>query len=80
VKVESGLNHYEIDNDDNTKEIINQVRKYQQILVEPKSIYLLTKYPCELDLIRCDDFKGKFKWHDVHLMLKGYQSGDPVES
>ncbi|MHB8880442.1 MAG: hypothetical protein ACYC69_02910 [Thermodesulfovibrionales bacterium] len=79
VKVESGLNHYEIDNGDNAMETINQVRKYHQIKVEPKSVYLLTKYPCELDLNGCDHFKGKFKWHDVHLMLKGYVTVDPVE-
>jgi hypothetical protein len=80
VKVESSLNYYEVSNGGDAVETIHQVKKYQEIHAEQKSIYLLTKYPCEFDLTTCDDFKGKFKWHDVHLMLKGYQTSDPVES
>ena len=79
VKVESGLNYYEADNGDYGKEIINQVSKYQGIQVKPKNIYLLTKYHCEFDPGNCEDFKGKFRWHDVHRLLKEYSPDDPVE-
>ena len=80
VKVESSLNYYEVNNGGMAVETIHQVKKYQRIPVESKCIYLLTKYPCQIDLKGCDDFKRKFKWHDIHLMLRGYQTGDPVES
>ena len=80
VKVESSLNYYEVNNGGMAVETIHQVKKYQGIPVESKCIYLLTKYPCQIDLKGCDDFKRKFKWHDIHLMLRGYQTGDPVES
>jgi hypothetical protein len=80
VKVESGLNYYEIHNGENATETVHQIRKYQGIKVTgPKSVYLLTKHPCELELGGCDDFKKKFRWHDIHRMLKEYETEEPVE-
>jgi hypothetical protein len=80
VKVEAGLNYYEVDDGENATETVDQIEHYQGIRAKPKSVYLLTKHPCELNFEGCSDFKGKFRWHRIHGMLKHeYETGEPVE-
>ena len=80
VKVESGLNYYEIENSEGNKEVINQIQKYQNINISGKKhIYLLTKHPCNIAFDNCADFEKRITWQDVYKLLSKYQSTDCVE-
>lgn len=80
VKVESGINYYDIENGEGNKEVINQIQKYQNIKIpEKKHIYLLTKHPCNITFDKCADFKKRIIWQNIYKLLSKYQSTDCVE-
>jgi len=80
VKVESEINIYSKENEQGSKEIINQIQMYQQIkTLREKSLYLLTKHYCDLSFDNCPDFKKIFRWQGVHNLLKNYEARDLVE-
>ena len=81
VKVESGLNYYLIENADESTTIINQIQKYQTIdSSKQKNIYLLTKYSYNEQINGCPDFRKKFKWFEIHKLLKDYRSKNSIEN
>jgi len=81
VKLESGLNYYDVENEENRKEAINQIQLYQTIkTLKEKKIYLLTKYFCDLSFEDCSNFKKKLRWQDFYYLIKQYKTQDSVES
>lgn len=79
VKVESELNHYQTKTDEKVT-MINQIEKYQDIKVGPKSLFLLTKYTYEHSFENCQDFKSHLKWLDIYKLLESYQGIDEIEN
>jgi len=80
VKLESGLNYYDIENEENREEAINQIQLYQTIkTLKEKKIYLLTKYFCDLSFENCLSFKKKLRWQDFYYLIKQYKAEDSVE-
>jgi len=80
VKLESGLNYYDLENEENRKVAINQIQLYQTIrTLKKKSIFLLTKYFCDLPFEDCPDFKKKLRWQDFYYLIKQYETKDAVE-
>ena len=80
VKLESGLNYYDIENEENRNVAINQIQLYQTIkTLKEKNIYLLTKYFCDLPFEDCSDFRKKLRWQDFYCLIKQYETEDTVE-
>lgn len=80
VKLESSLNSYDIENEENRTIAINQIQLYQTIkTLKKKNIYLLTKYYCDLSFEDCSDFKLKLRWQDFYYLIKRYIAEDAVE-
>jgi len=80
VKLESGLNYYDVENEENRKVAINQIQLYQTIkTLKEKNIYLLTKYFCDLPFEDCSDFRKKLRWQDFYYLIKQYEAEDSVE-
>jgi hypothetical protein len=82
IKVESGLNYYEVDNaGGNQNNFIDQIKKYDMIRSNhTKKIYFLTKYAHGLAFDNCDCFIKSFMWHDVYRIFKTYTSNDQAEA
>ncbi len=83
VKVESGINYYQVNNEDESITMINQIQKYQDISINPdksKSVFLLTKYAHEMSFENCPDFKSHLKWSEVYKLIESYQEIDDIEN
>lgn len=80
VKLESGLNYYDYENEENRKVAINQIQLYQTIkTLKNKHIYLLTKYYCDLSFEYCPDFRKKLRWQYLYYQLSQYETENTVE-
>lgn len=77
VKIESGLNYYFLEQNGNSKTVIDQIEKYEKIVSNnEKRIFLLTKYYCDLSLNKYGCFKNKnrIRWYEIHRNFKDYLS------
>lgn len=80
VKLESGINYYNLEDEENSQLVINQIELYQTIrTLKKKNIYLLTKYFCDLPFEDCPDFKKKLRWQDFYYLIKQYKTNNSVE-
>lgn len=80
VKIESGINYYEIYGKDGEEKIINQIEKYDRIDSHlEKNLFLLSKYICHEKFDNYSCFRKKLRWNQIFENFKRYKSEETVE-
>lgn len=81
VKVESNLNYYTVKDEEFNDKTIDQIQKYKNIIcTKGKSIYLLSKYSTDAPIETDNEFKGAYKWYQIHKLLNDYKNNKDHEN
>ncbi|NQT77011.1 MAG: hypothetical protein HQ565_04805 [Bacteroidetes bacterium] len=82
VKIDSKINEYQLPR--NPQIIINQIEKYQGILLQKSEkmyLHTLTRSSANIDFKKsCKDFCGEILWHEIYSLIQKYQTDNQIEA